>query len=152
MQTDNLLAPLVQLGKALMACIVVAHAKTMDCFAEMIKVSTCRVYNSRGLAGSQVCLYVFDVLWLETDRRPAPLCDRRALIGKVFPAESESVRISESFEDGAALFKAVDRLGLEGVVSKLKTSPYSSGRSKEWRKVKTKAWLELNRRRWKVFR
>ena len=27
MQTDNLLAPLVQLGEALIACIVVAHAK-----------------------------------------------------------------------------------------------------------------------------
>jgi len=40
-----LLAPLVQLGKALMACIVVAHAKTMRCFAEMIKISVCRVYN-----------------------------------------------------------------------------------------------------------
>ena len=45
MQTDNLLAPLVQLGKALMACIMVAHAKTMRCFAKTIKTSVCRVYS-----------------------------------------------------------------------------------------------------------
>jgi len=45
MQSDNLLAPLVQLGKALMACIVVAHAKKMHCFAEVIKTSVCRVYK-----------------------------------------------------------------------------------------------------------
>ena len=43
--------------------------------------------NLRGLAGSQVCLYVFDVLWLETDRRPAPLCDRRALIESLSSGE-----------------------------------------------------------------
>ena len=47
MQTDNLLAPLVQLGKALMACIMVAHAKTMRCFAKMIKTSVCRVYRTK---------------------------------------------------------------------------------------------------------
>ena len=46
MQTDNLLAPLVQLGKALMACIIVAHAKTMNCFAHVFKISVCRVYKS----------------------------------------------------------------------------------------------------------
>jgi hypothetical protein len=32
MQTDNLLAPLMQLGKALCACIILPHAKTMHCF------------------------------------------------------------------------------------------------------------------------
>src|SRR5208337_2199383 len=47
MQSDNLLAPLVQLGKALMACIVVAHAKKMHCFAEVIKTSVCRVYSGQ---------------------------------------------------------------------------------------------------------
>src|SRR5208282_4537701 len=50
MQTNNLLAPLVQLGKALIACIVVAHAKTMSRFADVIKTSTCLVYNRRLLA------------------------------------------------------------------------------------------------------
>jgi hypothetical protein len=40
-----LLAPLVQLGKALSACIIVAHAKTMNCFACAIKISVCRVYK-----------------------------------------------------------------------------------------------------------
>ena len=27
------------------ACIIVAHAKTMHCFASVIKISACRVYN-----------------------------------------------------------------------------------------------------------
>jgi hypothetical protein len=46
MQTDNLLAPLVQLGKALRACIIVPHAKTMRCFDGNLKIAACRVYKS----------------------------------------------------------------------------------------------------------
>ena len=53
MQTDHprpsrgqaLLAPLMQLGKALVAGIVIAHAKTMNRFARILKTSSCRIYN-----------------------------------------------------------------------------------------------------------
>jgi ATP-dependent DNA ligase len=41
-------------------------------------------------------------------------------------------------DDGAALFEACTKHGLEGVVSKLATAPYRSGRTKTWLKTK---WL-----------
>ena len=38
--------------------------------------------------------------------------------------------------DGAEMFKAVWKLGLEGIVSKKLDAPYRSGKSKAWIKVK----------------
>ena len=43
-QADQLLAPLMQFGNALSACIF-PHAKTMSCFAHVFKLSACRVYS-----------------------------------------------------------------------------------------------------------
>ena len=58
---------------------------------------------------------------------------------------------SESFDDGEALMRAVEMRGLEGVVSKRRDSPYRSGPCRDWRKVKTAAWREANRERWRLF-
>jgi len=40
---------------------------------------------------------------------------------------------------------------LEGVVSKRRDAPYRSGACRRWRKVKTTAWREANRERWRLF-
>ena len=40
---------------------------------------------------------------------------------------------------------------LEGVVSKRRGTAYSSGDYRDWRKVKTNAWREANRERWRMF-
>jgi bifunctional non-homologous end joining protein LigD len=37
------------------------------------------------------------------------------------------------------MFKAICKLGLEGIVSKKLDSPYKSGPSKAWLKIKTRA-------------
>jgi bifunctional non-homologous end joining protein LigD len=55
------------------------------------------------------------------------------------------------FDDGAALFIAAQRHGLEGIVSKRKASPYRSGSSRDWVKTKTPAWRVANRERWRLF-
>ncbi|WP_245426354.1 hypothetical protein [Mesorhizobium sp. WSM3862] len=39
---------------------------------------------------------------------------------------------------GAAFFEAVEQMGLEGMVSKRRESPYKSGKVDSW--VKTKCW------------
>jgi ATP-dependent DNA ligase len=39
-------------------------------------------------------------------------------------------------EEGAMVFRHAGKLGLEGIVSKLKASPYRSGRSPNWIKCK----------------
>ena len=58
---------------------------------------------------------------------------------------------SEAFNDGEALLGVTEKHGLEGVVSKRRDAPYRSGACRGWRKVKTMAWREANRERWRLF-
>ena len=42
-------------------------------------------------------------------------------------------------------------MNLEGIVSKKRTAPYLAGVRCGWIKVKTRAWREANRERYKLF-
>jgi bifunctional non-homologous end joining protein LigD len=44
--------------------------------------------------------------------------------------------VEHTVGDGAKVFKAVCKLGLEGIVSKKLDAPYTSGPSKAWLKIK----------------
>jgi bifunctional non-homologous end joining protein LigD len=44
--------------------------------------------------------------------------------------------LGEPQDDGVEMFKAVCKLGLEGIVSKKLNAPYKSGPSKAWLKIK----------------
>jgi hypothetical protein len=48
-------------------------------------------------------------------------------------------------EDGSTVFKHACKLGLEGIVSKRKDSPYRSGRSPDWLKMKNPACAAVKR-------
>ena len=84
--------------------------------------------------------YVFDLLYLDgADLTGEPLSARRkaleTLIRKL--PKRGAIRLSESFEDGGpALLERACKMGLEGILSKLRDAPYHSGRSGDW--VKTK--------------
>jgi bifunctional non-homologous end joining protein LigD len=97
--------------------------------------------------------WAFDLLRLgECDLRGLALEERKARLADLLSAaDSVHVRYSESFEDGQALLEAATRLGLEGVVSKKRGSSYRSGRCHEWVKIKSTAWRDANRERWKLF-
>jgi bifunctional non-homologous end joining protein LigD len=84
---------------------------------------------------TKLVLYAFDLLYLNGyDLRKAPLFERKAALRKVI-AETD-VLFSESFEtDGAAMLKTACKMGLEGVVSKVRDSRYNSGRGNDWVKV-----------------
>jgi ATP-dependent DNA ligase len=56
-----------------------------------------------------------------------------------------------SFANGQALLQVAEKHGLEGVVSKHRNATYKSGACRGWRKVKTKAWRDANRERWRLF-
>jgi bifunctional non-homologous end joining protein LigD len=60
----------------------------------------------------------------------------RSLLVKVAPG----LRWNEHVEgDGETIFRHACKLGLEGIVSKRKDSPYRSGRSPDWLKMKNPA-------------
>jgi bifunctional non-homologous end joining protein LigD len=61
------------------------------------------------------------------------------------------LRYSESFTNGAKLFVVADRMGLEGIVSKMASMPYRSGPQTDWVKVKSPGWRERNRDRRRLF-
>lgn len=82
-------------------------------------------------------LYLFDLMALEGfDLRPLPLVRRKALLRKVLPAAGP-LKYSEHFEkEGEALYDQAVGMGLEGIVAKQADSPYKSGRSELWVKVR----------------
>jgi bifunctional non-homologous end joining protein LigD len=93
----------------------------------------------QGKAGTPLVFYVFDVLEVEgeplVDR---PLAERRKRLEKLLDKRNRCVRLSEAFDDGAALLEAAEEQGLEGIVAKRLDSRYIQGkRTRDWLKIKT---------------
>ena len=85
---------------------------------------------SRG--GRGLVFVAFDLLFLDDkDLRTVPLEERRRALRKLMPRSPKShLQFSEEIAgDGAEVFAAADRMGLEGIVSKRRDSRYRSGRS-----------------------
>ena len=82
-------------------------------------------------------LYVFDLLaFAGYDLRKLPLVKRKEILKKVLP-QTGPLRYSEHFEkNGEALYEQVVKLGLEGIMAKKADSPYRSGRSGDWLKIR----------------
>jgi bifunctional non-homologous end joining protein LigD len=93
-----------------------------------------------------VFLYAFDVLEIDgDDLRQEPLERRKARLQKVLARAGAGIQFNEHAADldGASVFEAACKLGLEGIVSKRRDFPYRSGRSKGWIKVKNPASAAL---------
>jgi bifunctional non-homologous end joining protein LigD len=84
---------------------------------------------------TKIVMIAFDLLYLNGhDLRKLPLAERKALLKKL--VDKTDIQFSESFEvDGREMFKHACKTGLEGVVSKVRDSHYSSGRTNTWVKV-----------------
>ena len=86
------------------------------------------------------------------DLRPQPLVRRQERLRVLLERFGcPAICLSEPLEDGMALLRVAEQRGLEGVVSKRRDAPYRSGECRDWRKVKTAAWREANRERWRLF-
>ena len=86
-------------------------------------------------------LCAFDLLHLNgKDLRNAPLVERRARLKELVPSEHPFLFSEEFTGDAAAFFQACADHHLEGMISKLGSSKYRSGRSKTW--LKTKCFTE----------
>jgi bifunctional non-homologous end joining protein LigD len=80
----------------------------------------------------------FDLLMIDgDDLRRKPLSERKAALRKLLKRSKGGIQyVEHSGGDGAEMFAAVCKLGLEGIVSKKINAPYRSGPSKSWIKVK----------------
>jgi bifunctional non-homologous end joining protein LigD len=85
-----------------------------------------------------VFLYAFDLIELGgDDLRREPLDVRKATLGSLLIKTGPGLKWNEHIEgDGETIFRHACKLGLEGIVSKRKDSPYRSGRSPDWLKMK----------------
>jgi ATP-dependent DNA ligase len=97
------------------------------------------IRGHRSVAGAVHC--AFDLLELDgKDLRRAPIERRKALLANLLKGSHVSIVLNETFEgDGAVVYREACKLGCEGIVSKRLGSPYRSGRSKHWLKVKNPA-------------
>jgi bifunctional non-homologous end joining protein LigD len=81
--------------------------------------------------------YAFDLVAVEGhDLRDLPLLERKEMLRELLPTVGP-VRFSDHVrEHGAAVYRQMESLGLEGVVAKRADSRYRGGRSEAWYKIR----------------
>jgi bifunctional non-homologous end joining protein LigD len=81
---------------------------------------------------TKIVLVAFDLVYLNGhDLRKLPLVERKAQLQKII--QHTDIQFSDSFEvDGAEVFAHACKVGLEGMVSKVRDSSYVSGRGNTW--------------------
>src|SRR3954469_7367047 len=84
--------------------------------------------------------HAFDLLYLNGfDLRTAPYLERKRLLQRLLDGAPETLMFVEGIEaDGAEVFQAACKLGIEGIVAKRVEAPYRSGRQDSWIKLKCK--------------
>ncbi len=89
--------------------------------------------------------YAFDLLHLDgRNLTTLPLVDRKQQLAMVIGKAADPIRLSDHLDDkGDIVLRHACRLGLEGIVSKLRDSPYRSGRGSTWVKSKCSARQEF---------
>jgi bifunctional non-homologous end joining protein LigD len=99
----------------------------------------------QGKPGTPILYYVFDLL--EVEGEPVidlPLTERRARLRKLLDGRNRTVKFSEPFDDGQALYEAAKERRLEGIMGKKVDSRYIPGkRTRDWLKFKTHGEQEL---------
>ena len=95
----------------------------------------------------RICMGLLQVRTLKMDG-PIVWVLRHPLSRK---AKVPYLRLVEAFPDGEVLFEHCSRFAFEGIVSKRRSSRYSSGPSRNWVKTKCPAWKRANSERWRIF-
>jgi bifunctional non-homologous end joining protein LigD len=94
-----------------------------------------------------ITYFAFDLLHLNGHNlRGLPLEDRKRLLKDLLQnsGDQSPLKFSEDLEaDGEEVFKKACALGVEGIVSKLKSAKYTSGRSGAWLKLKCRLEQEF---------
>jgi bifunctional non-homologous end joining protein LigD len=92
----------------------------------------------RARDGEKAVLCAFDLIELDgQDLRRLPIEQRKAKLAKLVHGPHPGIVLNEHYEgDGEIVFHHACKLDCEGIVSKRLGSPYRSGRSPHWVKVK----------------
>ncbi len=97
-----------------------------------------KLQNYKSSHNDTIQYYVFDLIELnEKSTTNLPLLERKKLLREILP-ESNIIRYCDHVEDeGKMLFKEMQKIKLEGMIAKRKTSKYYVGkRSTDWLKIK----------------
>ncbi|HKM70215.1 MAG TPA: DNA ligase D, partial [Stellaceae bacterium] len=88
---------------------------------------------------NSLSFFAFDLVYRDGwDLTGASLEDRKAALGEIIPPQAAGIlRYSDhQMGQGPAVLRQASNLGLEGIVSKRRESPYRGGRGADWLKVK----------------
>jgi bifunctional non-homologous end joining protein LigD len=116
------------------SCIIDGEAVVCD----ETGLASFEMLRDHGRVGSAF-MWSFDLIELNgDDLRREPLEARKATLARLLDRPSPGLRVNEHLdnEDGPLVFAHACRLGLEGIVSKRRGSPYRSGRTADWIKAK----------------
>jgi bifunctional non-homologous end joining protein LigD len=123
--------------------IVVLDGRGHSEFEQLQARMHVRAPSAKLLAKTPVTYYVFDLLYCDGyDLRATPLAERKELLRRIL-RPGPQIRFSDhQAEHGKELFDLARQEGLEGIVGKRADSPYASGRSGDWVKVKATKTLD----------
>ena len=122
----------------------VSKLKVRSCFIDGEAI----VVDERGLSDFDLLrswrhdhaavLCAFDLIEIDgKDLRRTSLEQRKQMLTDLLHRERDGIALNVHYnDDGATVFKHACALGCEGIVSKRRGSPYRSGRSPHWVKVK----------------
>jgi bifunctional non-homologous end joining protein LigD len=86
-----------------------------------------------------VVFAVFDCLYVNgLDLRELPLAERRKALEQVIDGAERIFLARRLAANGLAAHRVAEKKGFEGLIAKDASSPYASGRSRRWLKVKVK--------------
>lgn len=132
--------------------LVAIEAKGQSVFYELPSAITAKSTRVK----ARLIYYAFDLLYLDGfDLRGAPLSERKRVLQTLLHSTSgvQLIKYVDHISGGGDLvFEHACKLGLEGIVSKRTNSPYRSGRSSDWLKIKCPAWRDANRDRYEKMR
>ena len=129
--------PLRQLGAT--TALIDAEAVVLDEHGRSRFQALQRVMgNLGGRERARLALYAFDLLHLDgLDLRGAELVARKAALQGLMAGAPFPLHYNSHVDDHAReFFAAACKAGVEGVVSKRASSPYQSGRTRSWLKIK----------------
>lgn len=140
---------LERLGELCERIAGVLHQREVILDGEVVSLDRQGKPNFRDLIRGQgfLAFAAFDLLWLDgRDLRRHPLNDRKRLLAELLPEDTGPLyKVLVLDEYGRALFGAIRKMELAGVVAKRKQDPYGAGTT--WFQITNPSYTQGERRR-----